>query len=436
MLKVHKGTKSYITGWTILFSLSLIYMMISLFRQSPAVLATSIMSDLNYDASHMGLLNGALFYTYALLQIPAGHYVYRIGMKRSIIYSLIVSAISFILFAASSNFSVLLASRILTGIGLAFFLVPVITILSNWFKDQNFPQKLSIIVSAGGMGILMGSSPLSLINNMIGWRGSFIVIAALAMLCFLIVLILVEEEPFEKEIEKEEKTEEKEVGEISIFKETVIILKNKLFWAPTLWGAITVGVFSGFGGLWAGPYLEHTLGLGSDLMGLILSMLAIGMIAGSPALTYFAKEMIRSSKITLALSSLLTALIFGYLIVKGSSVPVTGLFIVFVLLSAFTFSLCSITLNRVTSIFKGNIKGTAVGVYMTFVWIASASIQQLTGWILDKGHGKTGYYPITSFDEAFYLYIGLALLATVIIASTINKKDVERISEEIHEWLH
>ena len=435
MFKVHKGSKSYITGWTILFSLSLIYMIISLFRQSPAVLATSIMSDLNYNAAQMGLLNGALFYTYALLQIPAGHYVYKIGMKRSIIYSLIVSAISFVMFAAFSNFTVLLISRILTGVGLAFFLVPVITILANWFKDQNFPQKLSIIVSAGGLGILIGSSPLSLINNMIGWRGSFIVIASIAMLCFILVLILVEEQPITEEKKFEELTDDDTSG-TSIFNEIIIILKNKLFWAPTLWSSIVIGIYSGFGGLWAGPYLEHTLGLGSDLMGLILSMLAIGMIAGSPALTFFAKELIKSSKITLALSSLITALIFVYLIIQGSDVPIAGLFIVFVLFSAFTFSLCSITLNRITSIYSGNLKGTAIGVYMTFIWISSAFIQQITGWILDMVHGKDGYYIITQFDEAFYLYIALCIVATILIASTINKKDIERISEEIHEWLH
>ncbi len=435
MFKVHKGTRSYITGWTVLLSLSLIYMIISLFRQSPAILATSIMSDLNLDASKMGLLNGALFYTYAILQIPAGHYVYNIGMKKSIIYSLIISAISFFMFAVFSNFYILLISRILTGVGLAFILVPVLDILANWFKDQNFPQKMSIIISAGGLGILLGSSPLAIINNMIGWRGSFIAIAILAIVCLLVVILLIEEHPKEETEIKEDLKPDISPRD-NIFKEVKTVLKNKQFYPPTLWGAITIGIFSGFGGLWAGPYLQQTLGLSINLTGLILSMLAMGMIAGSPALTYFAKKVIKSSKLTLALASFFSAIIFVYLIIKGDHVPVAGLFIVFLLLSAFSFSLSALTMNRITTVFSGNIKGTAIGAYMTFIWISSASLQQVTGWILDKSHGKTGYYNIENFDEVFYLYIALCLLATIIIAIDINKKDIERISDEIHEWLH
>ena len=435
MFTAPKGKRPYVNGWTILVSLSLIYFIISLFRQSPAVLAVSIMSDLNLDASHMGMLNGALFYTYAILQIPAGHYVYNIGMKKSIVLSLIISSISFLIFAVCSDFYLLLISRILTGAGLAFILVPVLDILANWFKGQNFPQKISIIVAAGGLGILMGSTPLSLINNMIGWRGSFVVIAALAVVCLLVVLILVEEHPKEElEVKLDMKPEFSKRD--NIFKEVRVILSNKQFYPPTLWGAITIGIYSGFGGLWAGPYLQNTIGLSSDLTGLVLSMLAVGMIAGSPSLTYFAKNIIKSGKLTLAMAAFFSALMFVYLTVKGDHVSITALFIIFLLLSAFSFSLCALTMNSITDIFPGNNKGTAIGVYMTFIWICSASFQQLTGWILDKSHGKTGYYKIERFDEVFYVYIALFILATIIMLIDLTKKDIERISEEIHEWLH
>jgi len=58
-----------------LFTLSMFY------RVSSAVIAPDLMRDLGLNAENLGMLGGAFFYSFALLQIPMGPMLDRIGPR-------------------------------------------------------------------------------------------------------------------------------------------------------------------------------------------------------------------------------------------------------------------------------------------------------------------------------------------------------------------
>ena len=58
-----------------LFTLSMFY------RVSNAVIAPNLIQDLDLNAQTLGILGGAFFYSFALLQIPMGPLLDRIGPR-------------------------------------------------------------------------------------------------------------------------------------------------------------------------------------------------------------------------------------------------------------------------------------------------------------------------------------------------------------------
>ena len=61
--------------------LSLLYIFSQFFRVSNAVIAPNLIQDLGLNAETLGILGGAYFYSFALLQIPMGPVLDRIGPR-------------------------------------------------------------------------------------------------------------------------------------------------------------------------------------------------------------------------------------------------------------------------------------------------------------------------------------------------------------------
>jgi MFS family permease len=63
-------TRNY--RWLIFSILSSCYILVTFHRLCPAVLAVELMHDLKASGTLTGLLSSAYFYSYALMQLPAG----------------------------------------------------------------------------------------------------------------------------------------------------------------------------------------------------------------------------------------------------------------------------------------------------------------------------------------------------------------------------
>ena len=61
--------------------LSALYLLSQFFRVSNAVIAPDLMRDLRLNAETLGILGGAFFYSFALLQIPMGPLLDRVGPR-------------------------------------------------------------------------------------------------------------------------------------------------------------------------------------------------------------------------------------------------------------------------------------------------------------------------------------------------------------------
>src|SRR4030042_1567356 len=77
MAEVSQSLKSFL-----IFSiLSALYILSMFYRVSNAIIAPNLIQDLGLDAETLGIPRGSFFYSFALLQIPMGPMLDRIGPR-------------------------------------------------------------------------------------------------------------------------------------------------------------------------------------------------------------------------------------------------------------------------------------------------------------------------------------------------------------------
>jgi sugar phosphate permease len=177
-----------------------------------------------------------------------------------------------------------------------------------------------------------------------------------------------------------------------------------------IWFFFDCGIFFGFGALWGGPYLMHAYGMTKAEAGAILSMIAWGMIIGSPLLGFVSDKLLKSRKKPFIICGVLLVaqLIFLNIYPTGLGKPALLLFF-------FIFSICSSSIvivgfTMAKELFPVEIAGTSVGTVNLFPFLGGAVFMPLLGRILDT-------YPLA--PSGGYSLEGYATLLMVLLIASI-----------------
>lgn len=101
----------------LLSSLFLGYVMVYIDKASVGISIVSISQDIPMSDSTKGFIMSAFFIGYALMQIPMSFAINRFGAKAVILWSIIILIGIFdFIFSLSSSITMLLATRLLTGL--------------------------------------------------------------------------------------------------------------------------------------------------------------------------------------------------------------------------------------------------------------------------------------------------------------------------------
>jgi MFS family permease len=157
----------------IFLTLSVLLILSLFYRGSNAVIAPNLIQDLNLDAEALGILVGASFYSFALLQIPMGPMLDRIGPRLIISAFSLVGASGAFLFALGQSFVLALLGRILLGMGMACVLMGALKVFILTFPIEKFATLSGAIISIGTLGNILAASPLAYLTKALGWRSAF-----------------------------------------------------------------------------------------------------------------------------------------------------------------------------------------------------------------------------------------------------------------------
>ncbi len=399
--------------WLIFWVLAVGYVLVYFHRLCPAVVAVDMMRDLSAGGTLLGLLSSAYFYPYAAMQLPAGLLSDSWGPRRTITVFFLVAFGGSILLGLAPDVGAAITGRVLVGLGVSMLFVPTMKVLAEWFRPREFATMTGILMAMGGLGSLVSAGPLAALSAWIGWRMSFVAVGVVTLALAALVWLVVRDRPSDLGLPSPSDAGGARPEPISLARGVAIVVRNLPFWVLSVWFFFECAVFFSFGGLWGGPYLMQVHGFSKAEAGGILSMLAVGMIVGSPLLSIASNRLFRGRKPVIVLCSAVSVGLTGALAFATAELGPVALHAVCFGLGAFTSAVVVVGFTSAKELFPVQMAGTSTGLVNLFPFAGGAVFQPILGAILEH-HGRVGQaFSIEGYRAAFLALFGCAAAALV-----------------------
>lgn len=364
----------------------------------------SITGDLQLDASSTGIILSAFFLGYAIMQIPGGWLADKFGAKRILLMAVIMWSIFTGLTAIAWSLTAMIVIRFLFGIGEGGFQPSSSKIIATIFPKEERGRAMSIMLTSGGIVSLIVPLLAAYLLGTIGWRMMFIIIGAIgAIIAYLYWKYI--------QLPKAETEDAAETGSPAIkvsFKE---LLKTPLMWnliiAYFCIYAVNWGLVS-----WIPTYLQKNRGLDLMSIGWAQTIPAITTIIGVYGSGYIIDKLPRGMEKVLGSISCAVIGLLLYLMFTAKTVTLfIGYQTVVSIFIAFVITLLPvIVLKKLPS----SITGSAMGIANTGGQLAGFITPMAIGFMVDAFNG--------SFDAAFWMLIGFALICIVSLVTLNDQK--------------
>jgi predicted MFS family arabinose efflux permease len=241
------------------------YFLSALLRAVTATLAPVFAQEFHLGAGGLGLLAGAYFLGFALMQLPLGRALDHFGPRRVLLAFLCMAVIGCMAFAVARGSMQLIAARFLIGVGVAACLMAPLTAFVRLLSPAVQLRMNSWMLMSGSLGMLASTLPVQQVLPLIGWRGLFWWIAGLIVLSMLAIACAAPEEPVVRRGEQW----------FGGYRDIVV---HPYFIRVMPMGFITYGGMIATQALWAGPWLTEVVGETSERAALGLFYINLGML--------------------------------------------------------------------------------------------------------------------------------------------------------------
>ena len=394
---------------TVFFVFAFGYFLSCLLRAITATLSPVLTLEFELMAADLGLLAGGYFLGFASMQIPLGYLLDKFGPKKIVSSFLLIAFIGTVSFALAQNFSGLLVSRILIGVGVSACLMAPLTGYRIWFAENQQQRANSWMLMIASLGFLSSTLPIQLLLPAFGWRWIFGGIAALILISIFLMLAFIPKWDHQKNESLDNQTSKGSLADV---------WKNKFFISVIPMGLFNYGGLMAIQTLWAGPWMIRVAGYtplesATGLFWINITMLISFFLWGYflPKITNLGFSALKILKLGLPVSFLIMLMI----IILGSK---AGAFYItlFILSSIFL----SVTQPAVGLSFASHLAGKALTSFNLLIFLGTFIMQWVMGLVIDLV--KTfGYTEIIGFKAAFSFFLFLSLISYIFFL-IINKK--------------
>jgi sugar phosphate permease len=357
------------------------------------------------------------------MQLPAGLLSDSWGPRRTITLFFGVAFAGSLLLGFAPSLFWAVVGRALVGLGVSMLFVPTMKVLAEWFRVREFATMTAILMAMGGIGVLTAATPLAVLSTWIGWRLSFVVVGICTLILGILVWLFVRDKPADLGWPSPSDPSGPAPSPIGLMQGMKKVLSYPRFWPVAIWFFFDCAVFFPFGGLWGGPYLMEVYGLSKAKAGHILSMIAVGMIVGSPLLSFLSNRIFKARKPVLVLSSLVVLGLTSLLAFYTDKLPIPGLYLITLGLGIFSSAIVVIGFTTTKELFPVQMAGTSTGLVNLFPFAGGAVFQPVLGYLLERNGQVGGAFTLAGYEEAFlalFLCGLVAFLATLFFQETFH----------------
>ena len=252
-----------------IFFLVLAYMLSQFYRAFLAVLTPVLKTDVGALPDDLSLASGLWFLAFALMQIPVGWALDKIGPRRTASVLLAFGgAGGAVVFALAQTPQHINIAMVMIGIGCSPVLMASYFIFARSFSSAIFATLAGTILGAGILGNIASSLPLTWASQAYGWRETLYALAGLTLLVSVAMFMFI-------------KDPEKLVDKHDIKGSVLDLLKMPALWLIFPMMFVSYAAVAGIRGLWIGPYLSDVYGADAGAIGQAALVMSLAMVVGN-----------------------------------------------------------------------------------------------------------------------------------------------------------
>lgn len=246
-------------------------------RSVNAAIAPSLIAEFSLDAATLGLLTAAYFLSFSFTQLPLGGWLDRFRPRRVNAMLLVLCAAGCFVFAGAKNAEMLVAGRILIGIGVAACLMASLRTFGLWLAPVQLPAVNGYMLAVGNAGAIASTAPVSWLLGFITWSQMFVGIGLAALGIATWLAFRVPDPPAVAPSPTAPATAAKGASGSS----WRLVLGHRTFWLLIPIACLTNAIGLAVQGLWAGPWLVDVAGIERSRIGHYLLLVPAGMLAAN-----------------------------------------------------------------------------------------------------------------------------------------------------------
>lgn len=179
------------TAVVVFLAFAFAYFLSALVRAVTATLAPTLAQEFSLQAADLGLLAGGYFLGFAAMQLPLGTWLDRHGPRKVALAFLGVAVVGSLVFSVATEFSGLLAGRVLCGAGVSACLMAPLTGYRRWLTPTAQMRANSWMLMTGSLGMVASTLPVQWALPVLGWRPMFWALAVLIAVSMVVIAIWV-----------------------------------------------------------------------------------------------------------------------------------------------------------------------------------------------------------------------------------------------------
>lgn len=399
--------------WRIWSILTLSFVMALFHRCAIGAISSDISSSLNLNASQLANLVSVTFYTYALMQIPAGLLLDSFGYKHISYLGILFTGIGSILLGISHTIYIAYFSRFLIGAGTSVIFISVLKSQKIWFTTKQFTKASGLLSFIGNIGGVIATFPLAFLVSKLGWRISMIFMGVLCLILFVIIFIFVKDSPLDYGHAPRGTIIDDKRPKVLVSLKTV--LKKPATWRNFLVLFTTVGCSTTLTGLWGVNYLVNVYKVSTIKSSVYISFIIYGLVIGSLCIDFISKLFKDNLMLIPRYSCITLTLIWGYILFIAHGTPPLFILAVLFFIIGFVSTAHIVAFTDINIRSSSENSGLASSIVNSGEFVGSSFISLLIGFLLDLHwdgallNGIRQYTPY-NFRNCFIIFFIISLL--------------------------